>query len=406
MRWGRKWGNYWGDDRVTVLTIRDLENRPPEAILSWESARPGAIYHVYVDGKLYTITSSTSAMVQFKSIGRHWFEVFISGAGNTYETLDQYLTDIPGTRVKLSWLASIGANHYKIYWNEGLGSFFSYLSRTKANETTWISQELPNGTYKFRVDPVDDAGNQATSSSIITVIVAKYPNPASNLRIASYADGIANFAFTESTTPPSITGYRIYHNNGSGNIDYGTIRKTIPYGSTTFTLNIGSGSWKVAIRAYNASHEEDNIDVVTEFRITGSPAKLLTNPPNIPIGLYAKPAQNGTIALECNYYGIGEKTKGTSINFYRNNGADGEINYGAAIASAAIPGHIRGENIIVSITATTPPLTNGKTYIFAAKSVNIDGSESEASSTATATADSSSPLEVQGLTGEAVLYES
>ena len=60
-----------------------------------------------------------------------------------------------------------------------------------------------------------------------------------------------------------VVGYKIYHNSGSGDIDYTTVISTISTGVEVFELTLEAGDWEVGIRAYNAAYEEDNVDTAT-----------------------------------------------------------------------------------------------------------------------------------------------
>jgi len=390
MRWGRKWGNPWGEDKIEPLQILDFEEIPPAAFVSWPAVESvsNALYHVYVDGKFYDVTSSTELVVQFQDFGRHWVEVFVSGPGNLEEDLEDFLTSIPGTRVKLSWSASTEADHYEIY-QDGV-----YAGRTKGDETCWISDTLDDGTYSYRVVAVDAAGNESAGVAGSKTI-SRYPNPPSSLDIVEYADGVASFSFDESGTT-SVTEYRIYHNAGSGAIDYDTIIDTVPVGIDEFELSIPTaGTWDVGIRAWNV-YEEDNVDVHIEFRLGGSPLGLLEEQPNTPETLIARPAANGAFSLFCSYNAYEELAKGVSVRAYTG---------GVLVGSAAISEHTQGDPGIFEVEITTSNLSHGVTYEFVVRAVATSGRESDDSVSATGTADAVAPANPGSLTLTEVNFE-
>lgn len=411
MKWGRRWGNYWGKDNVSPLAVSDQESFPPEALLEWadqDNNRNTEIYHIFVDGKFYDTTTSTEILIQLPETGRHWYEVFLSGPGNIDEDLSNFISDVPGCRAKLSWTASPATDiyRYKIYWDTGTGGGLVYLTQTDTTETEWISDILNDGTYVFRVDAVDRAGNQTTSASTVSVTIARYPNPPSSLALESYnySTQIANFSFAESNTA-GISGHKVFHNNGSGDIDYNTVVLYIAAGNTTFDLLLAiAGDWKVGLRAYNAAWTEDNIDVVSEFELGGSPMDHLEAKPNTPVALTVTPKSAGTFLINCIYPASNELSKATQINFYCDDGAGGNIDYNATIATGVIADHVLGEDAILEIEATSIALSDGKTYIFAAKAATAENTESEASDTATGTADATAPGDILDLAGEDVNY--
>ena len=408
MKWGRKWGNYWGNSAVSPLSVKDFAQLPPTVLLSWSD--PGVdnqFYIIYVDGKRYGSTTGTSLMIQHVNTGRHWYEVFLAGPGCMDEDLSEFISTVPGCRARLSWTQSVSTDvdHYDVYWDQGLGGGLTYLDRTDGADAEFISDVLDDGTYVFRVDAVDRAGNRTTSSSTVSVTISRYPNPPSDLELSSYNNGTASFTFTESDTA-GVTGYRVYHNSGSGNIDYDAVKLTVLAGNTTFDLSvITSGDWRVGLRAYNGSYEEDNIDVVSTFRLGGSPIEQLENQPNTPVGLEATPIAGGEIRLQCTYFAMDEAAKATQINFYADDGAGGSINYTTAVATGSIDDHQTGEDAVLTISADTNALTDGSTYTFAAKAATASGTESDASDTTTGTADSTAPTDITSLAGEAVNYE-
>ena len=407
MRWGRRWGNPYGEDLITNVRLTDLQEDPPATLAQWDD-EGSVLYHVYADGKYYQTISVPEIVIQFQNSGRHWVEVLIAGQGNLNQEPGDFVSEIPGARVKLTWTASVSADlaYYKIYWDQGLGGGLSYLDRTKQNETEWISQELADGDYVFRVDGVDNAGNQVTSGATVTVTIDRYPNPPSSLVLDNYDDGTdtADFSFTPSTTP-TISGYRVYHNGGSGEIDYGTVIATLGSGANDFSLSgIGVGNWQVGLRAYRTSFEEDNVDVVASFDVDTVTEELLEAPPNIPNALAAIPAANGMFTLKCTYECFDEQSKATQVNFYANDGA-GTVDYSSILVSASVPSHTQGDLLTFEITATSPSLNDGDTYIFGAKAATTSGRESDAATEATAVADATAPSDISGLTGTAVNYE-
>jgi hypothetical protein len=407
MKWGRRWGNLWGGDEVTPIEIIDFEEIPPAALVKWTSQGAGILYWVYVDGQFYATTTGLEIIVQFIDFGRHWVEILFGGTGNQDEDLAAFLSTIPGSRVKLTWTASASSDvdHYKVYML--VAAVWTLQGQTKSkNDVTFITNSLVDGTYDFRVDPVDTAGNQTTSASTKQVVIARYPDPPTALALDSYDTGtqVGEFSFTESGSA-GVVGTHVYHNSGSGDIDYTTIKETVLAGNSDFSLTMStSGEWKVGIRAYNASLEEDNVDEFAAFELGGSPVDQLDEQPNIPEALAAIAAAGGTFTLRCTYDATDELGFATIINYYANDGLGGAINYAATVATATVPDHTQGDFEPFEIEGTSSALVDTRTYIFAARSATAGGRESDSSDTASAICDATAPDDISGLTAEAVNY--
>lgn len=407
MKWGRRWSNPWGQDKLVDIRITDFRELPPAMLVSWEAIAEIFLYHVYLDGKFYTTTKATKIVVQCKKFGRHWAEVFLSGSGNDDEDISAFVTTIPGTRVKLSWVASSSEDihHYMVFWDAGIGGDLVELGETKDTTTEYITEALENGTYVFRIAPVDIAGNQFTSGATETIVISRYPNPPSDLALADFVSetGQAEFTFSKSDTV-NVTGYVIYHNAGSGYIDYETTIITIAADQTSFSLpGLTTGNWKIALRAINANYEEDNVDVFVEFKLGGSPVDLFDEQPNAPLALVVRPAANGTFDLYCTYDAYEELGKATNINFYADNGLGGVIEN--LVATTTVGEHTRADMAFFEITTTSSALVHGRTYNFLARAVTENGQESEDSNIAIGVADAIPPSDISNLVTEAVNYE-
>ncbi len=406
MRWGRQWGNYWGDDSASNIVMTNTGQDPPTAHVSWDSFHPDARYHVYVDGKYYDQTKETEASISFESEGRHYVEVKISGPGNIDEDIAPFLDNTPGMRARITWTASVSTDldHYRIMWDKGDSSPLELLGRTKATETEFITEELGDGTYEFRVDPVDRAGNITISSSTDALLISKFPEAPTSLVLDSYDTGTttASFSFTEPVS--SAVNHRVYHNNGSGKIDYSVIRATVTSPGSTFDLAIAEGNWRVGIRAFDGTDEEDNTDIRVDFDIDSTDT-LLDAPPNVPEALSVIPAPGAAIAFKVNYSPFEERGEGSSVNFYTNDGLGGDIDFDTPVASTAIPEHTAQEPIMLEIEGTSSPLLDGRTYLCAAKASTSSGRESQAISSVSITVDGSSPSDISELTLTAVNFE-
>jgi len=279
MKWGRKWGNLWGrSDFLQNIKITDLGDIPPLALVEWDAISSITTtipyYHLLVDGKFYDTTTGLNMRVQFQTPGRHFVQIIASSSSNKEEDLTICIASIPGSRGKLDWTASPAPDveFYEIYSDLGLGGGPSTLIGTSdGTETCFITDVLADGTYEFRVDPCDFAGNCLTSSFTTILVISSFPLAPSNLVLDSYDEGTddADFSFTESITA-GVTEYRIFSNGGgiSDFIDYTTVLLTIAAPVSSFVLNLpAAGTYKVGIRAFDGTSEEDNVDVFVRFTL-------------------------------------------------------------------------------------------------------------------------------------------
>lgn len=421
MRWGRKWGtgSLWG----SVNNLRSTSQRtpPPSALLEWDPyvTSKDVYYQVYVNGQLVDVTKQTSLLVQLAEEGRFYFDVFAVIEADERLDLSAFTSEVP-ERIKLTWKpgatwgqfkwglrkwGSTSAVSYAIYWDEGKGtSPLVFLART--GDTTYTTTRLADGTYIFRVDPEDAAGNKLTSSITTSIALSRAPDPPAALVVTDFDVGTETFTatWTESTSA-DVTEYRIYSNGGSGAVDYSSPVATVaaPASSASWAeVGAAAGDWIHAIRAYDGTFEEDNVHVRYEHELGGSPLAELGLQPATPANPLAVAIAGGKVSLLCSYPAAAEDAVGTVINWYGDAGT-GTIDYGTIIATGTIPSHDLQAPLIAQVAAETGVLTDGTTYLFACKAADAGGRESDASSTVTATADSTAPQDVTELSAEAVI---
>lgn len=298
-----------------------------------------------------------------------------------------------------------GTASFKIYWDAGVPGPFVPVLLATTGERTYLTDRLADGTYRFRVNPVDAAGNEFTSAKIVSVTINAPPQPATGFEVTSYTVGTMTFAASWTPSPSAdVTEYRIYSDGGTGEVDYETPVATIvaPASSGTWVEVGTAGPWIHAIRAYDGVTEENNVDQRFEYELGGAPLDVLPPPPSIPIGLRAAAIPAGQVALSCAYLASIEEAVGTLVNFY-GDGGTGVVDFVTPVASAAIPAHALGARREFTVSAATAALTDGVLYRFAAKAETAAGRESEASEEVTARADATPPPELATLTGVAVL---
>lgn len=429
MRWGtRRWGRAaWGGPLATDLRAEALPGLPPSALVRW-TPRAGApastVWQLYVNGRLYATTADTSWVVTLEDTGRFWFEVF--GVNPRYDTDDlsrelEALSAIPGDRVRLSWdtgpkwgrfkwggspwgkLSKDEAVSFRIYWDAGAGGGLTLLD--EVSTLYWTSDVLEDGTYVFRVDPVDAAGNQRESSETISVAILRMPDPPSGLTLvgAVPTGPSVTFGATWTASPTSgVTSYKVYSNHGSGPIDYSAPVKTVSTAAAAWSETGVAGAWAIAVRAVKGGIEEDNVHVRYDFELAGSPLALLEDPPATPINLVATAIAGGAIRLQLDYPAVAEvSAKAETVNVY-GDGGTGTVDYTSPLLTIAVPEHDLGRGVF-ALLGETAALSDATTYTFAARASTSGGRESTSSEEASATADATAPGEVVALSGAATI---
>lgn len=184
--------------------------------------------------------------------------------------------------------------------------------------------------------------------------------------------------------------YRIYHNAGAGPVDYGTVIDTLPGHLTSWKSGALAypKTWRLGIRAFNATGEEKNVNVVNTVILDGTGADASAKP-NSPHTFQASPAAGATVRLDWGYDPQGERAACTGFNVYYDAGS-GNVNYATALAT-------------VTKTAqdwyrwTSNALTDGVTYKFAVRA-SAGGIEDTNTLEASAAVDATAPTQPSTLT--------
>ncbi len=272
------------------------------------------------------------------------------------------------------------------------------LANTTA--TSYKTDALDDGTYKFGVRAVDSAGNEDTNTTFITVTIATYPLAVTDLAYTfNNTTKKVTLTWTASTSS-DIANYRIYSNSGSGYISYDTIVATVAHPTATWTSGAitTAGTWNYGVRAVDSGGlEELNSDVVASIELVGSPVSTQADLPNAPTGLEALAVSGAKIQLTWVYNDINEAATPDTFSIYYDNGG-GVVDYNNALDTVLYSTGIT-LNRYLTFTFTSGALTNGTTYIFGVRAK--DGSDEEANEvTVTADADSTAPNAPTALAGE------
>lgn len=413
-KWGCKpWGTPWGDPVFDLQSV-GLPNQPPRALLTWEVRDEGDyVFAVYVDGEFYGTTREQQMVVAPGHDGRFYFDVFAlqPNSETVADSLDGCIDATRrGDRIKLTWTRPSGlwgstmwgtagtwggesdTGSFNIYWDEGVGTSPLVLLETVTSGATFDSiaevyeyttDALDDGTYEFRVDPVDIAGNELSPSALtVTHVHDPPPKPPSDFVVTGFASGPSEFTATWTASPSSdVVSYRVYDNGGSGEVDYNTIVATIAAPSTGATwVRAGAvdGRWTIALRAVDATGEEENVDVRDDFDLDAG--VVLGKQPAVPVNPIATPKAGGTFLLTAEYPAEAEESVGTTIYWYNNGGIAGDpIDFTTIVASASIDSHVLQDPVLFATSVTTGALTNGSPYKWAAKAADGVGRLSDAS---------------------------
>lgn len=447
-RWGCKpWGSLWGLP-VINLQAEPLPNPPAQALISWDT-RDGEdyVYAVYIDKRFYASTRNRQMIVTPGHEGRFYFEVY--AIPETIELLADSLAGcfdptIRGDRIRLEWTRLAGGaswgsmmwggsgwssggtagggdvGQFDVYWDEGLGtSPLVLLERINAGAAfdpeagtySYTTTALPDGTYVFRVDPLDFVGNVLTPSALTVSHVHDPPPKApKNLLVTTFA--FATEEFTATWTPSTssdVVSYRVYDNGGTGgDVDYEVVRATIAApasGGTWARPGAAAGFWTVALRAVDAIGEETNVDVRFSFELGGAPLQVLGQQPSVPVNIIVSALPGAAMALLCEYTAENEGAVGTLVRWFNNGGVlAAPIDFSTVVASVSIPTHVFRASQSFTVQTVTAPLTDGAYYKWAAKAESAIGRRSEASlESALIQADGTPPPDNATLGAESVI---
>lgn len=419
---GQMVGNPIGE-QVAGLKATALPGLPPLILIGWSDPSFDAplVFQVWVNGVFYSATAGHSMLVTLSALDadeRIYIDVFAVTPEHEGEDLVRYLQSPPGERAKLSWStrATWGklrwggawgtprdAVRFEVWWDAGTGGAMEMLA--DAGASPWTSQRLADGVYRFRVDPVDAAGNRLTSTREVTLTIDADPDPPTELDVTAFDPDLEEFTATFTESPSSdVASYHIYSNHGDGAIDYSAPVGTVPAPAEEITWSepATAGVWRIGLRAEDeAGHVENNATTVDVFELSGDPLALVLPPPAIPIGLEAVAIAGGSIQARVTYSAASEESLADKINIYGDAGS-GTIDYETVLAVVDVPEHELGSAITFSLLVSIGPLTDSVTYLLTARAESSDGGLSGPTAEVSVTADATPPPELAWLEGEVV----
>lgn len=411
MKWASRWGDPWGD----VKNLRCLQ-RPTSlgggVRLSWDhSVTPDAWYKVFLNKVEIAVTKDNFVEIFPPQGEQSFYEVLPVGPGNRFADYTHLMEPLDGNKALISWDGSTSGDtdYYHVYTDNKTGTVDYNTVIATVNHLgsgavhTWKSDALTDGTWKFGVRAVDDATNEETNVTTVSVTIGSYPLAVTGLSY-SWNDLTKKVTLTWTASASSdIASYKIYGNGGSGFIDYSTALATVAHPTVTWeSPAIASpGVYNYGVRAVDTSaREEFNTDVVVSITLVGTPPSEQAALPNAPTGLSALAVAGGKIQLTWEYDGHLESATPTLFSVYYDNGT-GTVDYVTPLTTVAYSAGTP-DGKVLEYTFLTGALVDATTYKFGVRA-SAGADEEENTVTVSEAADSAAPNPPTSLAG-AVTY--
>ena len=249
----------------------------------------------------YTVKAFDSASP--RGIGPTIIEQLVAGFGDLYGNLsapggpvDLLQADVtaPSTpkdvvavsgvgMVSLTWSAStddVAVDHYNVYRDTVLV--------TATSGTTIDDTGLAVGSYSYRVEAVDAAGNTSAQSAAVVANVTEVPDvtaPSVPSVLASVPDVRAHgvtVTWTASTDLVGTTGYHVYRD--------GTLIATLNGSTLSFSETRPAGTYAYTVDAFDSAGN-------TSAQSDASTAVVANDPPLAPASIIAFPARDFVSAV-------------------------------------------------------------------------------------------------------------
>ena len=192
-------------------------------------------------------------------------------------------------------------------------------------------------------------------------------------------------------------GYRVYGNDGTGVVDFGTPMATLST-NVRHWLHAGlgyPGSWRFVVRAFNGAGSERNLDrtVAVELDAVGEMEPVR---PNGVTGLSARAMAGGKVEVSWAHEASGEAVETTHFHVYHDGGS-GEIDYGIVTAEIT-----RTEGGIVQHVWLSEVLEEAKVHRFAVRAASVEDVEDAGVQYVEGTPDGTAPEQPGELSGKVI----
>lgn len=365
---------------------------------------PDAWFKVFLNKVEVGVVQETETILYPPNEEQAFVEVLGVGPGNRFADYTHLLEVLDGNKVELTWSGSVSTDvdHYNVYNDNKTGTVdygtiiaeVTHLGSAVAH--SWKSDELSDGTWKWAVRTVDEAGNEETNVVTASVAINTFPDPVTDLDY-TFDDGTDKVTLTWTGSVSSdIDEYNIYSNGGSGFIDYATIVATVSDPTVTWLSGaiVASGTYNYGVRAVDSSGKEElNTDKVVTVEIIGPPITEQPIVPNAPVGLVALAIEGAKIKLTWLYDPKNEGVEPDTFSIYYDN-ATGTVDYVTPLDTVLWAART-SQGKYLSFEFTTGALVDTSTYIFGIRA-SASGDEEKNTVTATDTADSTAPAAATG----------
>jgi len=381
-----------GDFTVSRLRAAPIPNTGDKWLATWRCDDAGSsapAFLVYVGGTLYAITQQSEQIVQIDPDDDALLEVIAATPAHSSNVFSTTKLGT-GNKATLAWSSPVGGEApyaYRIRYGQASSALIdTVLHDDAATSFSWESSRLANGTWYYKVCPVDAAGNENLSGSWSSVAIATRPYPPSDFAV-SWTSPHATFTWDN---PASLDAIRLYLSSfaysSNAWLDYTTSYVSLGAVEQYTASNLSCPATYVAgVRAGLSSVYEANTERRVRFRLNAS-GVLMDGLPNSPQSFSATPRADGTIRLKCVYDSASETGAMSAVRFYRNSG--GAAYPTTLITSVAKTGAIGDLSAyyydVTGLTAST-------SYRFLAKAVTANGTQDDNGVIVTATPDATAP---------------
>lgn len=244
-------------------------------LINWHNSDPVDIYEHQHNEAVASAQGNRNPFIDNPAWVRCVFELVCNGSGGGDTTPPNAPNNLTGSissgNVSLDWFNNTESDlaGYNVYRANSGGGFVklnnSLVSRSDYVDTT-VS---PSRTYLYKVKAVDNAGNESSFSSQISITTPSGGNNGSTLNNGSALTGISGSRNSEKrytmTVPSGASNLRFVINGGSGDADlyvrFGSAPTTSSYdcrpyrsgNNETCTIsNVRAGTYHVMLRGYSA----------------------------------------------------------------------------------------------------------------------------------------------------------
>ncbi|GAG94586.1 unnamed protein product, partial [marine sediment metagenome] len=162
---------------------------------------PDAWFKVFLNKTEVAVVQEQETIIYPPSEEQAFVEALAVGPGSRFTDYTHLLEDLLGNKARITWDGSVApdADYYHIYNDNKTGTIdYNTLIATVDHlgsgvAHSWKSDELTDGTWKFAVRSVDDATNEETNVTTVTVVIDSYPLP------------VADLAYTFNDTTDKVT---------------------------------------------------------------------------------------------------------------------------------------------------------------------------------------------------------